>query len=128
MLYSSRLLVTYFSVFYISILTTIIEIITCDFFFNNNIVTQSTILLLVFSKYVLSRIRNIFSIKRNQAMISIFARAFDLGNIFLKSKTKMDEDKKENFRMEIVKKALFSQRSNMSCWSLPTSDFSHMRN
>ena len=48
-------------------------------------------------------------------MISIFARAFDLGNIFLKSKTKMDEDKKENFRMEIVKKALFSQRSNMSC-------------
>ena len=33
-------------------------------------------------------------------MIRIFAKAFDCGNIFLKSKTNIDEDKKENFRME----------------------------
>ena len=31
-------------------------------------------------------------------------QAFDFGSMFSKSKTKMDEDKKENFRMEIVKK------------------------
>ena len=39
-------------------------------------------------------------------MIWIFAYAFDFGNIFLKSKTNIDEDKKENFRMEVVKKGL----------------------
>ena len=33
-------------------------------------------------------------------MIRIFAKAFDCGNIFLKSKTNIDEDNKENFRME----------------------------
>ena len=60
-------------------------------------------------------------------MIWIFAWAFDYGNIFSKSKTNMDEDKKENFRMEIVKKAWFLQRFNMPCWSLPTIDVSHMR-
>ena len=39
-------------------------------------------------------------------MIRILAQAFDFGNIFLESKTNMDQDKKENFRMEIVKKDL----------------------
>ena len=39
-------------------------------------------------------------------MIRIFAWAFDCRNIFSKSETNMDEDKKENFRMEIVKKGL----------------------
>ena len=39
-------------------------------------------------------------------MIPIFAKAFDFGNIFSKSKTNIDEDKKENFRMEVVKKGL----------------------
>ena len=42
-------------------------------------------------------------------MIRIFAEAFGYGNIFSKSKTNMDKDKKEKFRMEIVKKAWFSQ-------------------
>ena len=37
-------------------------------------------------------------------MILIFAYAFDYGNIFSKSKTNTDKDKKEIFRMEIVKK------------------------
>ena len=37
-------------------------------------------------------------------MILIFAYAFDYGNIFSKSKTSTDKDKKEIFRMEIVKK------------------------
>ena len=35
-------------------------------FFNNYILTQSTIFLPVFSKYVLSRIRNIFIIEKNK--------------------------------------------------------------
>ena len=48
-------------------------------------------------------------------MIPTFAYAFDFGNIFSKSKTNIDEDKKENFRMEFVKKAWFSQRFNMPC-------------
>ena len=39
-------------------------------------------------------------------MNRIFASAFSFGNILLKSKANMDEDKKENFRMEIVKKGL----------------------
>ena len=39
-------------------------------------------------------------------MIRIFAKAFDYGNIFSKSKANMDEDKKEIFGMEIVKKGL----------------------
>ena len=47
-----------------------------------------------------------------KAMIRIFALAFDYGNIFSKSKTNMDKNKKENFRMEIVwcimEKASFS--------------------
>ena len=33
-------------------------------------------------------------------------KTFDFGKTFSKSKTNMDEDKKENFRMEIVKKGL----------------------
>ena len=41
-------------------------------------------------------------------------QAFDLGSMFSKSKTKMDEDKKENFRMEIVKKRL-GFRSDSIC-------------
>ena len=32
--------------------------------------------------------------------------SFGLGNIFSRGKTNMDEDKKENFRTEIVKKGL----------------------
>ena len=43
-------------------------------------------------------------------MIRILAQAFDFGNIFLESKTNMDQDKKENFRMEIN-----MQRFNMPC-------------
>ena len=39
-------------------------------------------------------------------MIRMFALAFNFGNIFSKSKTNMDEDKKERFRIEIVKKGL----------------------
>ena len=39
-------------------------------------------------------------------MIRIFSQAFDFGNIFSKSKTDMDEDKKQKFRMEVVKKVL----------------------
>ena len=40
-------------------------------------------------------------------------RILDHGNLFLKSKTNMDKDLKEQFRMEIVKKTWFSQRLNM---------------
>ena len=58
---------------YISILTTIIEINTCSFFFNNNIWTQNLIFLPVFSKYVLSRIRNLFSVQKKQTCIRILA-------------------------------------------------------
>ena len=57
-------------------------------------------------KYVLNKVRNIFSIQKNEAMIRIFAEAFDFGNIFSKSKTNMDEDQKEKFRMKIIKKGL----------------------
>ena len=32
----------------------------------------------------------------------------------------MDDDKKENFRMEIVKRVWFSQRFNKPCGHLPT--------
>ena len=39
-------------------------------------------------------------------MIRIFVQTFDYGNILSKSKTIIDEDKKENFRMEVVKKGL----------------------
>ena len=39
-------------------------------------------------------------------MFRIFSWAFDYGNIFLKSKTNMDKDKKENFGTEKVKKSL----------------------
>ena len=39
-------------------------------------------------------------------MIGKFAQALDCGNIFPKSKTNMDEDKKENFTIEIIKKGL----------------------
>ena len=73
-------------------------------FFNNNIFKESIIFLQVFSKYALSKIRNIFPIHKKQAMIRIFASAFNYGNVFLKRN--MDEDKKENFIMEIVKKKL----------------------
>ena len=55
---------------------------------------------------MLRRIRNIFPFKEKQAMIRIFAQAFVYGNIFSKSKTNMDDDKNENFRIEIVKKGL----------------------
>ena len=47
-------------------------------------------------------------------MIRLFAQVFDFGNIFLKSKTNMGEDKKENFGMEIVKKRL-GFRSHSIC-------------
>ena len=42
-------------------------------------------------------------------MIRIFAQAFDFGNIFSESKTNIDEDKKQNLRMEVVKKAWLLQ-------------------
>ena len=48
-------------------------------------------------------------------MVRIFAKTFDYGNIFSKSKTNMDEEKKGNFRTEIVKKAWFLQQFNMPC-------------
>ena len=119
LLYFSWLLFTYSLELYISILTTIIEISTCDFFFNNNILTQSITFLSVFSsKYVLNRIRNIFPIQKYHTIIRIFIQAFDYGNIFSKSKTNMDEDKKEFFRMKIVKKSWFLQRFNITCWNL----------
>ena len=65
-------------------------------FFNNNILTQSIIFLPVFSsKYVRSRIRNIFPIQKKQPMIRILAQAFNYENIFSKSKINMNEDKKK---------------------------------
>ena len=42
-------------------------------------------------------------------MIRIFTSANDCGNIFLKSKTNTNEEKKENFRTKMVQKAWFSQ-------------------
>ena len=36
----------------------------------------------------------------------MFPKTFDFGNIFSKSKTNMDKDKKKNFWMEMVKKGL----------------------
>ena len=39
----------------------------------------------------------------------------------------MDDDKKENFRMEIVKRVWFSQRFNKPCGHLPTINVLHMR-
>ena len=63
------------------------EISTCDLSLNNNILTQSIKFLAVFSKYVLSRKRNIFPIQKIKAMIRIFALAFNFGNIVSKSKT-----------------------------------------
>ena len=68
------------------------------FILNNNVLTQSIIFLPVISKYVLSRIKNIFPIRKNKAMIRIFAEAFDFGNIFSKSKINID--------VEVVKKGL----------------------
>ena len=62
-------------------------------------------------------------------MIRIFAQAFVYGNIFSKSKTNMDDDKNENFRIEIVKKRL-DFRSERICFVeiyLATIDVSHMR-
>ena len=50
--------------------------------------------------------KNICPIEKNEAMVRIFAQAFDFGNIFSKSKTNVDEDKKENFRIEVVKQGL----------------------
>ena len=79
-------------------------------FFNNNILTQSIICLPVFSKYALNRERNIFLVKKKQAMIPIFAYVFDCRDIFSKitskSNTNVDKDKKQNFGMELVKKRL----------------------
>ena len=73
-LYPSWLLFVYLLELYISVLTTIIWISTCNIFFNNNILTQSIIFLPVFSSnYVLSRVWNIFPIQNKQAMIRIFA-------------------------------------------------------
>ena len=45
-------------------------------------------------------------------MIRILAQAFDFGNIFLESKTNMDQDKKE---WKQLKKTWFWQRFNMPC-------------
>ena len=62
-------------------------------------------------------------------MIQIFTGRFDYGNKFLKSKTNMDDDKNENFRIEIVKKRL-DFRSETICFVeiyLATIDVSHMR-
>ena len=47
-------------------------------------------------------------------MIRIFAQAFDCCNIFSKRNTNMYEDKKENFRLKIVKKRL-GFRSSLIC-------------
>ena len=80
-------------------------------------------LLPVFSKYVLSRIRNLFLIQKKQVMIRIFAEAFDYCNIFSKSKTNIDEDKKDNFRVKIVKEGLVF--AAMPCRTLSTIDVSH---
>ena len=67
LLYSSWLLVIYFPEIYISILTSIIEISTCDLFHNNSILTQSIIFLPVLSKYALTRITNIFPIQKKRS-------------------------------------------------------------
>ena len=76
-------------------------------FFINNILTQSITLLPVSSnEYVLRKVRNIFPIQKEQALIRIFALTFDYGNIFSKSTANMDKNKKEIFRMDIVKKGL----------------------
>ena len=67
LLYSSWLLVIYFLELYILILTTVTKISTCNFFFNNNILTQIITFIPVFSsKYVLSKIRNIFLFKKSK--------------------------------------------------------------
>ena len=39
----------------------------------------------------------------------------------------MDDDKKENFRMEIVKRVWLSRPFNKPCGRLPTIDVLHMR-
>ena len=65
-MYSSWLLAIYFPEIYISVLTTIIEISTCDVFLNtNNILTQNLVFLPIFSKYILCRIKNIFPIQKS---------------------------------------------------------------
>ena len=58
----------------------------------------------VFSKYVLSRMRNIFPIQKSKQWYSNICISFWYSRKANNSKTK---DKKENFGIEIVKKAWF---------------------
>ena len=81
---------------------------TSDFYFNKNIFTQI--------KYNIPASIFYIDAEQNQKYIPNSKNAsndsntcisiFDYGNIFLKSKTNVDEDKKENFRMKTVKKGL----------------------
>ena len=79
---------------------------TSDFYFNKSIFTQT--------KYNIPASIFYIDAEQNQKYIPNSKNAsndsntcisiFDYGNIFLKSKTNVDEDKKENFRMKTVKK------------------------
>ena len=127
MLYSSWLLVIYFLELYISVLTTIIEISTCDFFFNNNILTQSITFLPVFSsKYVLSRIKNIFPIQENASNHSNICIS-NMVTYFWIAKQTWSRIRKKSLEWKSLKKDWFSQQFNMPCWNLPNIDVSHMR-
>ena len=75
-------------------------------FFGNNILTQNITLLPEVSSKCTEQNKKYTPLSKEASndMIRIFAQIFDYVNIFLKSKTNMDEDKKEIFRIEIIKK------------------------
>ena len=127
LLYSSWLLATYFLEIYISILTSIIEISTCDLFLNNNILTQSIIFLPVFSKYVLSR-KYIPYLKKTKEWFEYLHKHSILVTYFRKVKQTLTRIRKKTLEWKWLKKAWFPQRFNMPCWSLPTIYVAHMRN
>ena len=83
-------------------LTTIIQISTRDLFLNNNILTQSIILLPIFSEHVLSRIKIYSQFRKTKQHFESLHKRLVLVTYF----RNIDEDRKENFRMEVVKKGL----------------------
>ena len=126
MLYSSWLLVIHFPEIYISILTTIIGISICDLFLNNNILTQSIIFPPIFSKYVLSRIKNIFSIEKTKQRFEYLHKHSILVTYFRKVKQTLTRIRKKTLKWKWLKESWFSQRFDLPDWSLPTIDVLHM--
>ena len=62
----------------------------------------------IFAKYTCTeQNKKYIPYSKKQAVIRVFAKAFDYGDIFLKSKARMDDDNKE---MVIVKKGLVFAR------------------